>query len=177
MYTVYILRSQSSGRFYIGCTANLVQRLAEHQRGQTASTRNRGPWLLVYEERFETLAEARGRERQLKSWKSHRSIRELLKSQQLGARPGPPGRSSVRSRPGPPKTLAKLLFTSFRASLATDSMPPVFCRRVCNAGNGHRKRVIRARTVSRYRCVLRRVRRRLAQNGSQTPITVPACPG
>ena len=139
MYTVYILRSQSSGRFYIGCTANLVQRLAEHQRGQTASTRNRGPWLLVYEERFETLAEARGRERQLKSWKSHRSIRELLKSQQLGARPGPPGRSSVRSRPGPPKTLAKLLFTSFRASLAPDSMPPVLCRRVCNAGNGHRK--------------------------------------
>jgi len=32
----------------------------------------------VYREDFETLPEARRRERQLKSWKSHRSIWELI---------------------------------------------------------------------------------------------------
>src|SRR5581483_8407673 len=75
---VYILQSESSGRFYIGCAQNPAARLAEHQRGQTFATRGRGPWNLVYQEPFESLAEARRRERQLKSWKSHRSIQELI---------------------------------------------------------------------------------------------------
>jgi len=34
--------------------------------------------MLVYQEQFDTLVEARGRERQLKSWKSHRSVQELI---------------------------------------------------------------------------------------------------
>ena len=54
-------------------------RLAEHQRGQTHLNPLRGPWTLVYQEQFDTLAEARRRERQLKSWKSHRSIQEFDK--------------------------------------------------------------------------------------------------
>ena len=78
MPAVYILRSESSERFYIGCAEQPEVRLAEHQRGQTISTRGRGPWTLVYQEQFDTLAEARRRERQLKSWKSHRSIQELI---------------------------------------------------------------------------------------------------
>jgi putative endonuclease len=76
--TVYILQSQSTQRFYIGCADNPSARLVEHQRGQTKSTRNRGPWSLVHQETFETLSQARTRERQLKSWKSHRSIQELI---------------------------------------------------------------------------------------------------
>ena len=82
MCSVYILQSQSTGKFYVGCTRDMVNRLAEHQRGQTQSTRNRGPWTLVYQERFETFAEARRREKQLKGWKSHRSIQELIDASQ-----------------------------------------------------------------------------------------------
>jgi len=78
MPSVYILQSQSTTNFYIGCAADPLVRLAEHQRGQTRSTRSRGPWTLVYHEGFDTLAEARRRERQLKSWKSHRSIQQLI---------------------------------------------------------------------------------------------------
>jgi len=78
MPSVYILQSESTQKFYIGCAADVPTRLAEHQRGQTPSTRGRGPWILVYEEHFDTLAAARARERQLKSWKSHRSIQELV---------------------------------------------------------------------------------------------------
>ena len=78
MPAVYILKSESTGRFYIGCAQDPQYRLTEHQRGQTLSTRGRGPWLLVYQERFDTLAQARQRERQLKSWKSHRSIQALI---------------------------------------------------------------------------------------------------
>ncbi|MGH9494428.1 MAG: GIY-YIG nuclease family protein, partial [Candidatus Sulfotelmatobacter sp.] len=50
MTYVYILRSERTGKFYIGCAGNPLARLAEHQRGQTISTRGRGPWLLVYQE-------------------------------------------------------------------------------------------------------------------------------
>jgi putative endonuclease len=78
MTAFYILQSQSTQRFYIGCAADPFARLAEHQRGQTISTRKRGPWDLVYQERFDTSAQAHRRERQLKSWKSHRSIQELI---------------------------------------------------------------------------------------------------
>jgi putative endonuclease len=78
MPAVYILRSDSSKRFYIGCADHPKLRLKEHNRGQTISTRGRGPWMLLYQEGFDTLVEARRRERQLKSWKSHRSIQELI---------------------------------------------------------------------------------------------------
>src|SRR5206468_14673 len=78
MPSVYILQSESTRRFYIGCGEDPQIRLQEHQRGQTKSTRNRGPWILVYKEECDSLSEARRRERQLKSWKSHRSIQELI---------------------------------------------------------------------------------------------------
>ena len=48
MPVVYILQSESTQKFYIGSGADGFVRLVEHQRGQTISTRNRGPWVLVY---------------------------------------------------------------------------------------------------------------------------------
>ena len=78
MPSAYILQSRSTWKFYIGCADDPEARLAEHNRGQTKSTRGRGPWALVHQESFHTLAEARRRERQLKRWKSHRSIQEMI---------------------------------------------------------------------------------------------------
>jgi predicted GIY-YIG superfamily endonuclease len=70
---LYILQSVTTRKFYTGTAEEVLIRLDEHNRGQTFSTRGRGPWELVYRERFSNLAEARRRERQIKSWKSHRS--------------------------------------------------------------------------------------------------------
>ena len=78
MPAIYILQSLTSEKFYIGSAEDVPHRLAGHQRGQTPYTRPRGPWTLVYQEQYPTLAEAQRRERQLKSWKSHRSIQELI---------------------------------------------------------------------------------------------------
>ncbi|MCI0407702.1 MAG: GIY-YIG nuclease family protein, partial [Acidobacteria bacterium] len=78
MAFLYILHSDSTGRYYIGSTSDLERRLREHQRGQTPSTRGRGPWRLIYREEFPTLSAARKRERQIKSWKSHRSVTDLI---------------------------------------------------------------------------------------------------
>ncbi len=75
---VYILESLTEGRFYIGSTTNLPRRLSEHHRRHSPFTRARGPWKLVYEEEFIDLRRARQRERQLKNWKSHRAIAQLV---------------------------------------------------------------------------------------------------
>ena len=74
-YWVYVLRSRSSGRLYTGSTNNLERRLGEHNQRHTASTRGKGPWEIVYREKVGDRAEARARERFLKSGRG----REFLK--------------------------------------------------------------------------------------------------
>ena len=78
MAAVYILQSCTTGKFYIGSTSDPPRRLSEHERQHSPYTKGRGPWKLVCLEDYATLSEARRRESQLKSWKSHRSIAELI---------------------------------------------------------------------------------------------------
>ncbi len=66
-YHVYLLKSVKDGRFYTGYTANLRNRLAQHNQGRVRSTKRRRPFELVYWESFRTRSEAMRRERQLKS--------------------------------------------------------------------------------------------------------------
>ncbi len=78
MPSLYVLQSASTGKFYVGSAQDLQTRVAEHLRGHSPYTKTRGPWVLVHQEQFATLGEARRREQQVKSWKSHRSIQELI---------------------------------------------------------------------------------------------------
>jgi putative endonuclease len=48
MITVYILFSDSCDKFYTGQTADLVNRLLEHNSGETKSIRFCKPWRLVW---------------------------------------------------------------------------------------------------------------------------------
>ncbi len=66
-YTVYVLRSQSKGWFYIGMTSDLDRRLREHNRGYNRSTKGKGPFALVHTETFASRTEARAREKKLKT--------------------------------------------------------------------------------------------------------------
>jgi putative endonuclease len=78
VYITYILRSESSGRYYVGCTSDLKRRIEEHNTPGHHYAQARGPWLLVYREEFESLSAARQRENQIKSWRSRRSIEQLV---------------------------------------------------------------------------------------------------
>jgi putative endonuclease len=80
MAFVYILQSETTGRFYVGSTNNLERRVGEHHRGKDLATRGHGPWKLVYQEQFEILADARRREYEIKQWKSSKLIRALIRS-------------------------------------------------------------------------------------------------
>jgi putative endonuclease len=67
MHYVYVLQSESDCGLYIGYSANLRRRLAEHQAGLAMATSYRGPWRLIYYEAYLEEADARGREEFLKS--------------------------------------------------------------------------------------------------------------
>ena len=80
MFYVYILQSEKSGKHYIGSTNDLERRLQEHNSGKNKSTRNKGPWKVVYTESYSGAREARQREYQIKSYKGGNSFRKLLES-------------------------------------------------------------------------------------------------
>ena len=75
MYFVYVLRSETHNRFYVGMTDNVERRVHEHNNGKTKSTKFYAPWDLVFVENFETRMEARKREKFLKGG----SGKELIK--------------------------------------------------------------------------------------------------
>jgi len=79
-FCTYVLRSQTTGRFYVGHTENLRKRIFEHNNNRTWSIKNRGPWELYHAETFETRSEASARERQIKKMKSRRYIEELVRA-------------------------------------------------------------------------------------------------
>ncbi len=78
MYFVYILQSLKSGRRYTGYTNNLERRLAEHNAGRTRSLFKYRPLEIIYTEEYNTLNEARSRERQIKSYRSGEAFKKLL---------------------------------------------------------------------------------------------------
>ena len=78
MAFLYILQSQTTGRYYVGSTNDLPHGVSKHRRSHSPATQGRGPWTLVYQESFPTLPEARRREYEIKSWKSSKLIAALI---------------------------------------------------------------------------------------------------
>ncbi len=69
-YTLYILKSLSTGRLYIGQTNNFARRLKQHQEDRSYSTKGRGPWEVLKTIQFETRSEAMKLEVKLKKMKN-----------------------------------------------------------------------------------------------------------
>jgi predicted GIY-YIG superfamily endonuclease len=78
MFDVYVLRSESTGCFYIGSTGDLRRRLDEHNADLARATKNRGPWCLVHSEEYATRSLAVGRGRYLKTGKGRQELTHLL---------------------------------------------------------------------------------------------------
>jgi putative endonuclease len=83
MFYTYVLQNER-GKFYIGYTEDLVSRVLQHNDPNADSSKfcpKNGPWTLVWSEEHVTRATAMEREKQIKSMKSARWIRENLLSQ------------------------------------------------------------------------------------------------
>jgi putative endonuclease len=76
-FCVYILQSESNGRYYVGQTQNLEDRVAYHQANYSKYLKNRGPWKFVHFEKFATRVEAARRENYIKRQKDRRFIEAL----------------------------------------------------------------------------------------------------
>ena len=69
-YTLYILKSLSNSRLYIGQTSNFARRLKQHEDDRSYSTKGRGPWEVLKTIRFESRSEAMKLETKLKKMKN-----------------------------------------------------------------------------------------------------------
>lgn len=78
MNYTYIIRSEVTGKHYIGSCESIENRLKRHNEGRNRSTKHGAPWKAVHVEVFETRQEAYRREFQIKSYKGGEAFKKLL---------------------------------------------------------------------------------------------------
>ncbi len=78
MCIVYIIQSLKTKKYYIGITSDINQRIKHHNSGANKSTKNKGPWILVYQEIFPNKNQAWLREKQIKKYKSGEAFKKLV---------------------------------------------------------------------------------------------------
>ena len=78
MYKAYILQSEKSGKYYIGHTQDLENRLKRHNDGRVRSTKEHRPWKVIYTESFNTKEEVYRRELKIKSYKGGEAFKKLI---------------------------------------------------------------------------------------------------
>ncbi|MDD2807193.1 MAG: GIY-YIG nuclease family protein [Patescibacteria group bacterium] len=81
-YVVYVLKSESTGKIYIGQTNNIDDRLKRHNsllsnKKSSYTSKNRGTWTLIYSETCQSRQLAIQREKQLKSYQGRQFIKNL----------------------------------------------------------------------------------------------------
>jgi putative endonuclease len=75
MYYAYVLYSPEFSKLYKGHCSDLNKRLSGHNSGNTKSTRNFRPWILVYSESYNSLEEAIQREKYFKTAAGRRFLK------------------------------------------------------------------------------------------------------
>jgi putative endonuclease len=80
MFSVYILYSLITDRYYVGQTSNLEDRLIRHRQGKNKNTKSGIPWKLVFKKSFESRSEAVFFEMKLKSSKSRKELQSYIES-------------------------------------------------------------------------------------------------
>jgi putative endonuclease len=74
----YILYSDKLGKYYVGSSIDKDDRLLRHNGGAEKFTSTGIPWRIVYFEEYESILEARRRERAIKRMKSRKYIERLI---------------------------------------------------------------------------------------------------
>ncbi len=78
MYYVYILLNETKTRTYTGVADDVHKRLAVHNAGKVKASRPYRPYTIVHTESFETLKEARQKEKFYKSTTGRRRLKKML---------------------------------------------------------------------------------------------------
>jgi putative endonuclease len=78
VFSVYILKSSVTNKYYVGQTSDIKKRLLYHISGYSKSTVSGIPWKLVYSENFDTRQQAMKRETEIKKYKSRLMIEKIV---------------------------------------------------------------------------------------------------
>ncbi len=78
MFWVYLIKSNSANRYYIGQTANLKNRINYHNSGREKYTKIASDWLLVYSKASKTRKQAQTVENFIKKQKSRTFIDKII---------------------------------------------------------------------------------------------------
>ncbi len=81
--TIYVLRSDSSDRYYAGYGKSVRQELRRHNAGSVSMTRDGRPWRVVHTQHAESLIDARRKSARIRSWKNPRYLERMLSLTQL----------------------------------------------------------------------------------------------
>jgi putative endonuclease len=77
MFYVYVLRSEKTGRRYIGSCEDIDDRLRRHNAGESKATSHGIPWILIHVEQFVTRSAAMSRERYYKTGRGRDELDHL----------------------------------------------------------------------------------------------------
>lgn len=80
---IYVIKSEATGKIYIGQTSDLTERLKRHNhllpiKKKGFTSKNRGPWKLVYCEDYPDRSSALAREKFLKSGRGREFLKTIL---------------------------------------------------------------------------------------------------
>lgn len=78
-YYVYVIESTKYDNLYVGYTADIKNRLEEHNRGKVFSTKPYKPWQLIHYEAYRNQEDAKRREKYLKTNQGARLLKRMLK--------------------------------------------------------------------------------------------------
>ena len=79
MFYTYVLQSIKDNKWYTGTMNDLRKRFKEHNDGLSTSTKNRGPFILIYYEACRNQKDAFTREKYLKTGMGKRYLKNRLK--------------------------------------------------------------------------------------------------
>jgi putative endonuclease len=82
MSWVYIL-SLNNGKYYIGSTNNLQQRISDHSHGKSPYTKKFLPIKLEFSQEYPDISSANKMERYLKKLKSRKIIKQIINLQSI----------------------------------------------------------------------------------------------
>jgi len=77
LFTVYILFSKSTQKYYTGSTQDLENRLLEHNNGETKSIKHGIPWEVVWRTLLPSRAEAMQLEAKIKKRGAKRFLKDI----------------------------------------------------------------------------------------------------
>ena len=77
-YWSYVIYSKESGVFYYGYFDDLEKAVEMHNSGQIPLTRGKGPWFLMYSEKFDNKAEAARQSRFYRTAKGQFYLKKIL---------------------------------------------------------------------------------------------------